>query len=65
MVEQKRREVQERERKFEQRERQQEDDEMEKERKSRKFDKQWRNETRVDNRIGNWRDFTKNKKRKF
>ena len=64
IVEQKRIEVQERERKFEQRERQQEDDEMEKERKSRKFDKQWRNETRVDNRIGNWRDFTKNKKRK-
>ena len=60
----KRREVEERQRKFEQRERQQEDDQMEKERRGRKFDKQWRNEERVDKRIGNWRDFTTNKKRK-
>jgi DnaJ family protein C protein 8 len=64
-VEQKRREVEQRERKYEQRERQQEDDELEKERNSRKFDKQWRNETRVEGRIGNWRDFKKNKKRKL
>eukprot|EP00980_Cylindrotheca_fusiformis_P009146 scaffold1992_cov113-Cylindrotheca_fusiformis.AAC.11 len=63
-VEQKRREVEDRERKFEQRERKQEDDELEKERQSRQFDKQWRNENRVESRIGNWRSFKKNKKRK-
>lgn len=64
-VEQKRREVEQRERKFEQRERQQEDDELEKEKKTRQFDKQWRNENRVESRIGNWRDFKKKKKRKL
>jgi tetratricopeptide (TPR) repeat protein len=63
-VEQKRRDVKERERKFEQRERQQQDDATEKERKSRQFDKQWRNESRVGKRIGNWRDFKKGKKKK-
>ena len=64
-VEQKRREVEQRERKFEQRERQQEDDELEKERKSRQFDKQWRQEERVDKRIGNWREFASKKKKKL
>jgi len=63
-VEQKRREVEQRERQFQRRERQQEDEEMEKERKSRQFDKQWRNEVRVDKRIGNWRDFQQKKKKK-
>ena len=63
-VEQKRREVEQRERQFQQREQQQEDEEMEKERKSRQFDKQWRNEVRVDKRIGNWRDFQQKKKKK-
>jgi tetratricopeptide (TPR) repeat protein len=63
-VEQKRREVEQRERKYEQRERQQEDDEMQKERNSRQFDKKWRNEDRVDKRVGNWRDFAGDKKKK-
>jgi DnaJ family protein C protein 8 len=64
-VEMKRREVEERERKFEQRERQQEDDQIEKERRERKFDKQWRDKDRVDKRVGNWRDFDTQKKRKL
>ena len=63
-VEQKRREVEDRERKYEQRERQQEDEALEKERKERQFDKKWRNEERVDKRVGNWRDFASNKKKK-
>ena len=63
-IEAKRRDVEERERKFEQRERQQGDDQMEKERKERKFDKQWRDKDRVDKRVGNWRDFGTNKKKK-
>jgi DnaJ homolog subfamily C member 8 len=60
-VEMKRRQVEERERKYEQREQQQEEEELQKERKSRDFDKQWTQETRVDKRIGNWRDFQKKK----
>jgi DnaJ homolog subfamily C member 8 len=64
LVEQKRREVEERERKYEQRQQQQEDEQLEKERSERKFDKQWREEERVDKRVGNWRDFSHNKKRK-
>ena len=63
-VEQKRREVEERERKFEQRTQQQEDEQEEKERKSRQFDKSWRKEERVDKRVGNWRDFAGGKKKK-
>eukprot|EP00934_Nitzschia_sp_Nitz4_P000679 Nitzschia sp. Nitz4//scaffold14_size191712//177230//178405//NITZ4_001754-RA/size191712-processed-gene-0.292-mRNA-1//1//CDS//3329537020//679//frame0 len=63
-VEQKRREVEERERKFEQRTQQQEDDQEEKERQERQFDKAWRKEERVDKRVGNWRDFAGGKKRK-
>jgi DnaJ family protein C protein 8 len=63
-VERKRRDVEDRERKYEQRERQQEDDELEKERKSRQFDKKWRDEERVDKRVGNWRDFEANPKKK-
>lgn len=62
-VEQKRREVEERERKFEQRTQQQEDEEEAKERKSRQFDKSWRKEDRVDKRVGNWRDFAGGKKK--
>ena len=64
MVEKKRREVEKRERSYEQRERKQEDDALEKERKSRQFDKQWRDEQRVDKRVGNWRDFATKKKKK-
>mmetsp|Transcript_625 Transcript_625/g.984 ORF Transcript_625/g.984 Transcript_625/m.984 type:complete len:381 (-) Transcript_625:1366-2508(-) len=64
-IELKRREVEQRERKYEQRERKQEEDELEKERQERRFNKNWREETRVDKRIGNWRDFQKKgKKRK-
>jgi DnaJ family protein C protein 8 len=64
MVEMKRREVEKRERSYEQRERKQEDDALEKERKSRQFDKKWRDEQRVDKRVGNWRDFATKKKKK-
>ena len=61
-VEHKRREVEDRHRKQEQRERQQEEDVLTKERETRKFDKKWKEEERVDKRIGNWRDFQKKKK---
>lgn len=64
MVEKKRREVEQRERSYEQRERQQEDEALEKERNSRQFDKRWRDEQRVDKRVGNWRDFATKKKKK-
>lgn len=63
-VEQKRREVEDRERKFEQRTQQQEDALEAKERKERQFDKSWRKEERVDKRVGNWRDFATGKKKK-
>ena len=63
-IEMKRREVEQRERKYEQRERAHEAEAEEKERKSRQFDKQWRDEERVDKRVGNWRTFEKKKKRK-
>jgi tetratricopeptide (TPR) repeat protein len=58
-----RKEVEQRERNQEQRERKQEEDELGKERQSREFDKQWKDDTRVDNRIGNWRDFAKKAKK--
>lgn len=64
-VEQKRREVEDRERKFEQRTQQQEDAQEAKERQERQFDKSWRKEERVDKRVGNWRDFASKKKRKL
>lgn len=56
-VEQKRREVEDRERKFEQRTQQQEDALEAKGRQERQFDKSWRKEDRVHKRVGNWRDF--------
>jgi len=56
-IEYQRREVKKREREFEQRERQNEDDEEQKIRQERKFDKNWKQEERVEKRIGNWRDF--------
>jgi DnaJ family protein C protein 8 len=64
-IELKRREVEKNERKHEERERQQEEEELEKGRRERKFDKNWRDETRVDKRIGNWRDFQQKKKPKL
>lgn len=63
-IEFKRQEVEERQRNFQQREQQQEEEELQKERDSRKFDKSWKEEGRVDKRIGNWRDFQKKKKSK-
>ncbi|VEU38527.1 unnamed protein product [Pseudo-nitzschia multistriata] len=64
-VEAKRKDMEERERKFEQREQQQEDDQLEKERRERKFNKQWKNQDRVDKRVGNWRDFDAKKRKKL
>jgi DnaJ homolog subfamily C member 8 len=63
-VEFKRIEVEERERKNERRERDQEELEVQKERKERAFDKSWRQEERVGKRVGNWRDFEKETKKK-
>ena len=62
-IELKRREVEKNERKHEQRERKQEEEELQKGRDERKFDKNWREETRVDKRIGNWRDFQQKEKK--
>jgi DnaJ homolog subfamily C member 8 len=62
-IEHKRREVEQRERNQQQREQQQEADELEKQRKSRKFDQDWKQEERVDERIGNWRDFQQTAKK--
>ena len=56
-VERKRREVEQREREYEQRERQQEEQEEQKAKQERTFDKEWKQEVRVEKRIGNWRDF--------
>jgi tetratricopeptide (TPR) repeat protein len=56
-IEYKRKEVEDRQRKQEQREREQEEEELQKERKTREFDKNWRNETRVEKRVGSWRGF--------
>ena len=66
-IEYKRKEVEERQRKQEQREREQEEEELHKERKSRDFDKKWRDDTRVEKRVGSWRGFQdkKPKKQKF
>jgi len=58
-IENKRREVERRERKQEQRERHQEEEELKKEKDERQFDKKWREDNRVEKRIGNWRDFKK------
>lgn len=42
---------------YEQREKEQEDAAVDTEQKERKFHKQWKQEERVQNRVGNWRDF--------
>jgi DnaJ family protein C protein 8 len=62
-IEQKRREVEDRERKFEQRTQQQEDEQEMKERQARQFDKSWRKDDRVHKRVGNWRDFAQGNKK--
>ena len=63
-VEMKRRQVEQRERQYEQRERQQEEEAISEERSSRELEKKWNQQTRVEKRIGNWRDFAKKKKKK-
>jgi len=63
-IEYKRKEVEDRQRKQEQREREQEEEELHKERKSREFDKKWRDDTRVQKRVGSWRGFQDKKSSK-
>lgn len=61
-IERKRRDVERRKRNQEKREREQEDAENEKLKKERDFEKKWKDTDRVEKRIGNWRDFTQEKK---
>ena len=65
-IEMKRRDVEKRKMNQEKRERDQEDAEKEKARKEMEFDKNWKGGDRLNNRVGNWRDFQggSNKKRK-
>ena len=58
-IERKRRDVDRRKRAFEMRERDQEDAELDRSKKERRFEKSWKEENRVENRIGNWREFQK------
>jgi len=61
-IERKRSDVERRKRNQEQRERSQEDEEVEKVKKERVFEKSWKEGTRVDKRINNWRSFQGDKK---
>lgn len=63
-VEYNRQQVEQRLRDQEQRERKQEEEELRKDKDSRKFDTEWKEKSRVDKRVGNWRDFEKKTKRK-
>ena len=64
-IELKRREIEQRKRKHEQRKREQEDAEAEKLKKEHKFERNWKSGNRLNNRMGNWRDFQgKSKRRK-
>jgi len=63
-IERKRRDVDRRKRNQDKREREQEDAEVDKMKKERNFDKNWKDGNRVEKRIGNWRDFSKDKRRK-
>jgi DnaJ family protein C protein 8 len=63
-IERKRRDVERRKRNQEQREREQEDSEKDKLKKEHEFEKKWKDTERVEKRIGNWRDFTKDKRTK-
>lgn len=67
-IERSRREVEKRKRNQEKRERDQEDAEVAKVKAEMKFNKNWKQEDRVEKRIGNWRDFqtgpSNNKKQK-
>ncbi len=57
-IERRRRDVERRKRNQEKRERDQEDAEVNKMKKERDFEKSWKEGTRVDKRVGNWRDFS-------
>lgn len=61
-IERKRIDVERRKRNQEQRERSQEDEEVAKVKKERVFEKSWKQGTRVDKRINNWRSFQEDKK---
>ena len=65
-IEMKRRDVERRKRNHEQRERDQEDVETDKVKREIEFDKNWKGGERLNNRVGNWRDFQgdPNKRRK-
>ena len=56
-VEMKRRDVERRKREYEKRERTQEDEELKKQKGEREFDSNWRKTERVEQRVGNWREF--------
>jgi hypothetical protein len=56
-IEQERRDAERRKMNNEQRERDQEDREVKKVKKEMDFDKSWREENRMEKRMGNWRDF--------
>jgi len=58
-IEHKRKDVERRKRSHEMRERAQEDAEVKKSKNERTFEKKWKEEGRVEKRIGNWRDFQK------
>jgi tetratricopeptide (TPR) repeat protein len=62
-IERKRRDVERRKRNQEKREREQEDAEKDKLKKEHEFEKKWKDNERVEKRIGNWRDFTQGGKR--
>ena len=64
-IERKRRDVERRKRNQEKREREQEDAEVDKIKKERNFEKNWKDNNRVEKRIGNWRDFAAEKKSKY
>lgn len=60
-VEMKRRDVERRKREYEKRERMQEDEILKKQQNEREFDKNWRKTERVEQRVGNWREFHEKK----
>jgi Putative Zn-dependent protease, contains TPR repeats len=64
-IERKRRDVERRKRNQEKREREHEDAEKDKLKKEFEFEKKWKNDERVEKRIGNWRDFNQGKRTKY
>lgn len=63
-LEQKRKDVEMRKKKQQEREENQEREEIEKMKKEQEYEKKWKESTRVEKRIGNWRDFQSVKKHK-